>query len=448
MKTLIRNGIGFWGTSYDVRPIHILIEKDTITLVSETEIPAAPDMQVYDVGGRLVVPGFVDAHTHLPQSFGRGIYDNLHLTQWLNALIYHFNLTPEENYLATFIGCMEAIKTGTTTVAEMTNAGPGGDVVIQAIADSGLRAVVCTTMGDYQEGDNPPPEMNATQSLEWARRSHKNWHGAHDGRISVRISPVGLPACSEELMRGSRALANELGVGIHTHCCEGQTETADSYTRFGISEVEAIYRFGIMGPDAQLVHCVWLNEKDKRLIAETGSSVVHCPSTNTKITDGIPPMPDLFKLGVNIAIGCDGEASSATYDMLQEVRLASLLAKGTTGDAGMFPAEKVYEMMTRNGSQAIGLGNQVGALEAGRKGDVTVIDYPQVHLIDERRLMSNLIFSATGGDVDSVFVGGKPLMWRGQLTQIDEEKITRKAMETMRAANHILRQEKATRTKR
>jgi 5-methylthioadenosine/S-adenosylhomocysteine deaminase len=448
MKTLIRNGIGFWEPYYNIGPINILIEGDTITRVSEDEIPIAPDMQVYDVGGRLVLPGFVDAHTHLPQSFGRGIYDNLHLTQWLNTLILHFDLTPEETYIATFIGCMEAIKTGTTTVAEMTNVGPSGDIVIQAIADSGLRAVVCQTMGDYQEGENPPPNLNSTQSLELARQSFKNWHGKFEGRISVRVSPVGLPACSEELMRGSRALANELGIGIHTHCCEGQTETDDSYSRFGISEVEAIYRFGVMGPDTQLVHCVWLNDRDKKLIAETGSHVVHCPSTNTKITDGIPPMRDLSKLGVNIAIGCDGEASSGAYDMLQEVRLASLLAKGTTGDATIFPAEKAYQMMTRNGSQAIGLGDQVGVLEVGRKGDVTVIDYPRVHLIDERRLMSNLIFSATGGDVDSVFVGGRPLVWRGQLTQIDEERMIQKGLETLRAATHILRDEKATKTKR
>jgi 5-methylthioadenosine/S-adenosylhomocysteine deaminase len=448
MKTLIRNGIGFLPPDDQVGPMNVLMDGDTITRISQLEIAVEPGTAVYDVGGRLIIPGFVDAHTHLPQSFGRGIYDNLHLTQWLNTLILHFDLSDEEAYMATMIGCMEAIKSGTTTVAEMTNIGHMGDAVIQAIVDSGLRAVVCTTMSDYQEGENPPPDMTTDRNLEAARQSYKRWHGAANGRISVRVSPVGLPACTEELMRGSRALANELGVGIHTHCCEGETETADSYTRFGISEVESLYRCGVLGPDAQLVHCVWLTDRDKKLIAETGSQVVHCPSTNTKITDGIPPMPDLYRLGVPISLGCDGEASSGSYDMLQEARLASLLAKGITGDAAMFPAEAIFKMMTCNGSRAIGLGDTVGTLEAGRKGDVTVIDYPQVHLIDEQRLMSNLVYSATGGDVDSVFVGGVPLVWRKQMTQMDEQRVTAKALEMMRNAHHLLREKIPTRLKR
>jgi len=274
--------------------------------------------------------------------------------------------------------------------------------------------------------------------LDEMRRLYEQWHGQCGGRITVRVSPVGLPACSEELMRGSRALAGELGVGIHTHCCEGETETAGAYERFGCSEVEALQSFGVLGPDVQLVHCVWLTEQDRQLIAETGSHVVHCPSTNCKITDGIPPMPDLFRRGVNIALGCDGQSSSGSYDMLKEARLASLWAKAISGDAAMFPAEQAFAMMTRNGAQAVGLGEQVGALEVGRQADVTVIDYPQVHLIDERRLLSNLIYAAAGGDVDSVFVGGRPLLWRRHLVHLDEEAIMARALEMMRRADHIL----------
>ena len=438
MKTIIENGICFSSRSHEVQPINLLLEDGIIIEVSEKHIPVDPGTQVYNVRGKLIVPGFIDGHTHLAQSFGRGIYDNQHLTQWLNSLSYFFDLSSEEVYIATLIGCVEALRSGTTTVAEMTILGEQGEITLQAIADSGLRAVVCTTAGDYQEGENPPPELNTSQCLEAMSQTFKRWQGAADGRISVRISPVGLPACTEELMCGSRELANELGVGIHTHCCEGETETANSYERFGISEVEVLERYGVLGPDAQLVHCIWLNERDKQLIAETGSHVITCPSTNTKVTDGMPPMPDLYKLGVNIGIGCDGEASSGSYDMLQEARLVSLLGKVSTMDAAMFPAEVTYEMMTVNGSRAIGLEGQVGVLEPGRKADITVIDYPRVHLIDERRLLSNLIYSATGGDVDSVFVGGKPLIWRREMTHLDEEAITARALEFMRKADHLI----------
>ena len=231
MTTLIKNGMTFWLPDYAVKPIHLIINGSMIEQVSEKELTAPPGAKVYDLKGQLIVPGFLDCHTHLVQSFGRGIYDNLHLTQWLTIMILNFNLSEEEVYQATQLACIEVIHSGTTTVAEMATAGPHGEVCIQAIADSGLRADVCSAYGDFQEGENPPPDMNASQCLDAMRSLHKKWHKSHDGRITVRVSPVGLPACTEELMRGSRDLANELGVGIHTHCCEGETETANSYER-------------------------------------------------------------------------------------------------------------------------------------------------------------------------------------------------------------------------
>jgi len=439
MRTLLKNGISFYPPDYEVKPIHILIEGSEISQVSDHRIiDETPDMSIFDLDGNLVVPGFIDCHTHLAQSFGRGIYDNLHLTQWLNTMSYHFNLTEEQTYLATQLACIEAIKSGTTTVAEMATAGQNDEVCIQAIADSGLRADVCLAIGDFQEGDNPAPDMSTSQVLDTMRDLHKRWHGKYDGRLTVRVSPVGLPACTEELIRGSRALANELGVSIHTHCCEGETETENSYDRFNCSEVEALERFGLLGPDCQLVHCIWLTDHDKELIAEYGCSVVTCPSTNTKITDGMPPMPSLHKLGVNIAIGCDGESSSGSYDMLQEARLVSLLGKISSNNAAMFTAEETYEMMTRNGHKSIGFSAKVGEIKPGYKADLTVINYPAAHLIDERRLMSNLIYSATGGDVLSVLVDGKLLMWNRKTTNINEEEVLEKILEAMRKADNLL----------
>ena len=438
MKTLIKNGISFYLPDYAVKPINILVDGTFIEQVSEKEIIPPSGAKIYDLKGKLILPGLMDCHTHLVQSFGRGIYDNLHLTKWLTTMIYNFNLTEEEVYLATQLGCIEAIHSGTSTVAEMATAGPFGEICIQAIADSGLRADVCSAYGDFQEGDGPPPDKNASQVLEEMRNLHKKWHKSNDGRITVRVSPVGLPACTEELMRGSRDLANELGVGIHTHCCEGETETANSYDRFNCSEVEALERFGLLGPDCQLVHDIWLTDHDIELIAEHKSSVVTCPSTNTKITDGMPPMPALYKKGVNIAIGCDGESSSGTYDILQEARLVALLGKVSTMEADMFPSEVVFEMLTRNGKKSIGFDTPVGELRAGFKADFAVIDYPAPHLIDERRLMSNLIYSATAGDVAATFVDGEPLMWDRKLTKIDEEAVLKKILETIRRAKQIV----------
>ena len=438
MRTLLKNGIGFYPPDYKVKPMHILIVDKKIEQVSEKEIRFEPDMAVYDIGGNLIVPGFLDCHTHLAQSFGRGIYDNLHLTQWLLTMIYNFDLTEEETYLAQQLGCIEAIKSGTTTVAEMTAAGPYHEACVQAIADSGLRGDVCMALGDYQEGSGPPPEKNASQLLDMMRDLHKRWHGTYDNRITVRVSPVGLPACTEELIRGSRDLANELGVGIHIHNSEGETETKNAYERFNMSEVEAYEKFGLLGPDCQLVHNIWLTERDKEIIKEYDCSCVTCPSTNTKITDGMPPTPDLHRMGVNIAIGCDGESSSGTYDMLQEARLVSLLGKVSSNDAAMFTAEETFEMMTKNGLKAIGFDTKVGEIKPGYQADLTIIEYPQPHLIDENRLLSDLIYSGTGGDVLSVLVDGKPLYWNKAMTQIDEKAVMAKILEAMRKGDHLL----------
>lgn len=240
------------------------------------------------------------------------------------------------------------------------------------------------------------------------------------------------------MIRGSRDLANELGVGIHIHNCEGETETANAYERFNMSEVEAYEKFGLLGPDCQLVHNIWLTDRDKDIIAEYDCSCVTCPSTNTKITDGMPPMPDLFRRGVNIAIGCDGESSSGTYDMLQEARLVSLLGKVSTMDAAVFTAEETFEMMTKNGLKSIGFDTKVGEIKPGYRADLTIIKYPAPHLIDETRLMSNLIYCATGSDVISVMVDGKPLYWNGEMTQIDEEATLAKILEAMRKGDHLL----------
>lgn len=438
MRTLLKNGISFSTSNFEVEPINILIDGSNIESVSTKEIQVDQDVNIHDLNGNLIIPGLIDSHTHSAQSFGSGIYDNIHLTQWLYTLGQLFNLSEEETYLAAQLSSLEAIRSGTTTLAEMTTAGAHGEACIQAIADSGLRADVCMALGDFQEGDNDPPELNATQTLEVMHKLYKDWHGKYDNRITVRVSPVGLPACTEELIRGSRALADELGVGIHTHCSEGDIETENAYERFNMSEVEALEKFGLLGPDCQLVHCIWLTDRDKEIIAEYDCSVITCPSTNTKITDGMPPMPPLFDRNVNIAIGCDGKASSGTFDMLQEARLVSLLGKVSTMDAAMFPAEVVYNMMTKNGQRAIGFDTKVGEIKPGYKADLTVIEYPLPHLIDERRLLSNLIFTATGGDVLSVMVDGEFLLKDRKFTKIDEEEVLAKILEGMRAATHIV----------
>jgi len=413
-----------------LRPIEMRIVDGVIDSLSERPLPREEGWQVYELGGGLVLPGLVDAHTHLYQSLGAGLYDGLGVNAWLEALIHGYTLSEDEAYDATLLGCVEAIRSGTTCVSEMTE--PAfADAAAQAILDSGLRASLAVMVGDQAEGNNPPA-MNTHQALAATRSFFERWNGAGWGRLKVLMGPVGLAACTLDLVRGMRALAEELHTQIVTHCAEGPTETEAVRARYGASEVEMLERCGLLGPDCALVHAVWLSERDLQIIANHTGRVVHCPSTNLKIADGIAPAAALLKKGIPVALGCDGAASSGTYDLLKEARLASLLAKGSGMDAAALPAEQVLHMLTDYGAEASGWSGKVGRLAVGYRADLTVLRYPQAHLLGERGLLSRLIHNTAAGDVAAVFVDGSPLLWDGHMVSVDEEALVQRAAGRLR----------------
>ncbi|MEA5051989.1 MAG: amidohydrolase family protein, partial [Propionicimonas sp.] len=333
---------------------------------------------------------------------------------------------------ASLLGALESMKSGVTFINDMATAGERYDVVAQAVADSGIRAHVGSAFLDRREGNSPVPGRRTDQVLDAMQRFHACWDGAADGRIRAAITPVGLPSCSETLMRGSAELARDLDAPLHTHCAEEHLVTEESHTRFGVSEVQALERLGLLGERTTLAHAIWVDDADIAVIAGHRALVSHCPSTNMKITDGIAPIEAMRRAGVKLALGSDGAASSGSYDILQETRLAAMLAKVSTMDSQALPNAALWSML-------IAVEDHFGVhptrspwpLQPGMTADLALVRYPQLHLVDDRRFLSNLVFSATAGDVRDVVIDGRIVVRDGALTEHDEARLLARVREAM-----------------
>lgn len=385
--------------------------------------------KILDISGRIVMPGLIDCHTHLYQTFGRGLMDNLHITKWLEIIwqFPHF-FSEEALYYSTLLGAIEAIKSGTTTVGELLGES-SGEPIIHGLMDSGIRAVVGKMENDYPEGENTP--IKSTQDcLDDSKQFFNRWQGKYNGRLKVKFSFAGLPACTDSLIINLVKLAKEYRVGIHAHAAEGQEPTNQVRKKFNKGEISALNDLGALGPSTQLAHVVWIDDEEIKLLAQTGTSVIHCPYTNCKVTDGISPMYKMQKAGVNITFGCDGGASSSNYDVLSEARLGSMLQKVSSMDEKTFNAPSIYDMLTINGACALNLEDEIGKIKEGYKADMIVLEYPTSKMLSEDVFINNFIYSCSGNEVvRDVIIDGHLIVNNHKFVYIDEDNILNKARE-------------------
>ncbi len=388
---------------------------------------------VIDAKGKVVLPGLVNAHTHLSMTLLRGIADDMEFDPWLKTKIWPIekHLRAEDCYVGALLGCLEMIKSGTTCFADQYFF---MEDVARAVEKAGIRGVL--SYGIIEQGD---PKKRKSEIRE-GEKLVKTCHGTADGRILTMFGPHAPYTCSPECLAQVKELAKKYKVGIHTHIAESKWEVEEIIKKYGKRPVEHLDAIGFLGPEVLAAHCVQLAEQEIRILRDRGVKPVHNPVSNMKIACGVSPVPEMLAAGIPVALGTDGAASNNSLDMFNEMKFAALLNKVDKFDPTVMPVQSVLEMATVNGARALGLGKNLGSLEVGKKADLTLVDLRKPHLTPLRNVISHLVYSATGGDVDTVIVDGKVIMQGRRVLTLEEDKVLEEAQ---KVADNLLAQKEA-----
>ncbi len=398
----------------------VIVENDRIVTIS----PAGEGYekrdgdQIIDATDKIVMPGLIDLHYHT--AIGKGFNDHMPLWEYLDECWYPLirALDPEAAYWAALASYTESVKSGATTVNDMYRQ---LDSLATAAEDIGIRAVLSNDVA-LKEHD--------LDSLQDNYDAYKRNHDRANGRVEVRIGIEWLPLASPGLLREARAMADDLGTGIHVHLNESKTEVDFCLEKFGRRPTELAYDTGLLGPDTIAAHCVWLSDREIGMMAETGTHISHNPNSNAKLGNGIARVPEMLAAGINVGLGHDAVECNNSADMFEVMKYASLLQRASRVDASLMPAGDVLRMATRNGARA--LGHQTGQLSVGSKADIILVETNSAIFTPLLRdtpvhMTSHLVFASNGSVVDTSIIDGTVVMRGRELTRVDERKIVREA---------------------
>jgi 5-methylthioadenosine/S-adenosylhomocysteine deaminase len=416
-------------------PGWVWIEGDRIGAVGPGRPPDAliPRAErVIDATGMAVLPGLVNGHTHLSQTFMRGLADDRSLIAWLKQVVWPVQnaMTPEEMRLASLLGLVENLRCGVTAVVQhhKVTTSPGHvDAAAEAAQVVRLRLLLARGWADMGVGAEPPETI-----IDDMIRLREHWHGAGEGRITIGFGPLVPWRCSEAMMRKTVALAQEWGVPTHIHVAETHSEVEMLRRQTGLGNVEWLHSLGALGPDVQLVHCVWVEDAELDLIAESRSLVVHCPVSNMYLASGVAPVGKMLDRGITVALGTDGPASNNSQDLLETLKVAVLLAKVSTGEAQALSPMKALRMATVSGRKQFPSSEPSG-LQAGAKADLTLVNLETVRSAPVHSPASALVYNASGPDVHTVIVDGRILLDAGQVTTVDEAALLAECKRVVRS---------------
>ena len=374
-----------------------------------------------DAKGKVALPGLINCHTHVAMTLFRGLAEDKPLDVWLRETIWPLEakLTLDDIYFGALLGCLEMLKSGTTCFADMYF---HEDMVAKAVSESGLRAVLAE--GIIEAGDRARGEKMLNASVRFA----KSFNGYADGRVKTMLGPHAAYSCSPELLVKVREKALELGVGVHIHLAESEELFKDYKERYGCgSEAEFLDKLEFFSGHVLAAHCINLSKSDMHILANRGVNAVYVPVANMKLGLGAARVKELLGLGVNMALGTDGPASNNTLDMFETMKFGALLQKFVYRKPEVLSTREVLEMATINGAKALGLEKSVGSLEVGKKADIILIDLLKPHLRPLHNVYASILYSARGGDVDTVIVDGKILMENRVVKTLDEHAVVEKA---------------------
>jgi 5-methylthioadenosine/S-adenosylhomocysteine deaminase len=387
--------------------------------------------------GKVLMPGLVNAHTHVPMTLLRGLADDLRLDVWLMGYMMPVErefVSPDFVRLGTQIACLELIRSGVTCFADMYYF---EEHVAQATAGVGLRALCSQTVLKY----TAPDAQFYEESLAASRDFIENWKD-HD-LILPSVAPHAPYTCTEEILYATAALAVEFDVPLHTHLAETAVEVENSRDNHGMPVIPYAKKHNLFEAKVLAAHCVHIDEGEMFTLLHHKVGVAHNPSSNLKLASGIAPINKMIEVGLDVGIGTDGPASNNNLDMFEEMRLAAFLAKIATGDPTALPAPTALSMATRMGANAIHMGHLTGSLEPGKRADLIMVDLSSLHNSprfkrEQNGIYSQLVYSAKSSDVCDVMVNGKWLMRDHQLTTLDEENLLKQAEEYARQIDTFL----------
>lgn len=411
-------------------PGAVVIQDDSIIAVgAEAEILSKySSPEVLDCGGKVLMPGLINTHTHVPMTLLRGLSDDLRLDVWLLGYMMPVErefVTPEFVALGTRIACAEFIRTGVTCFNDMYYY---EKVIAEATAQVGLRAVCSQTVMMY-----PTPDARSfEESLEYTR-NFINEYKDH-ALIVPSVAPHAPYTCPPEILKACTELAKEFDVPLHIHISETKEEVDNMRNENGMPVVVWVKKQGVLEAKVVAAHCVHIDEGEIRTLEHAHAGIAHNPSSNLKLASGIAPVAKMLELGVNVGIGTDGTASNNDLDFFEEMRLANFIAKGSSGDPTVLPASQTLVMATRMGADALHLGHLTGSLEPGKRADMITIDLNTIHNSprfhhDPNGIYSQIVYAAKASDVTDMMVNGHWIMREKIIPGLDEKELIQQAQE-------------------
>jgi 5-methylthioadenosine/S-adenosylhomocysteine deaminase len=414
-------------------------------------IAPEPGVEVLDAGGKLVIPGFVNAHYHSHDVMAKGLFEELPFDVWM----MHSNpkgfgrRSHEEVRVRTLIGAAESLRNGITTIQDFLTVEPQEeayvDTVLSAYAEAGIRVVFAIAARDrgaldiapFFAKDLPEPVRKRLAGQDRSARDELAFVAGQITRLGMAptavqtwaLAPSGPQRCSAELLEGIAALSREHSLPVLTHVYETRVQAAAAQIDTSGSLIDKLARAGLMNDRLGIVHGVWLSPRHIAQIADAGARVVHNPISNLKLKSGVAPILDLYRAGVDVALGCDNCSCAESQNIFTAMRMLCLLPAVTEPDPGPINAGYALKAATLSGARALGLGDKVGALKPGMAADLVVLDLNEPAFLPFNSAARQIVYAESGRAVETVFVDGRPVVRGGKLVTLDEGKLAAEAAE-------------------
>jgi 5-methylthioadenosine/S-adenosylhomocysteine deaminase len=401
-----------------LRSCDVLVDKGIIRAVGNVDAKQKINASVINASGKLLMPGLINGHCHVPMTLLRNFADDMDLQTWLFNYIFpaEEKLTDEDVYWGTLLGIMEMIATGTTCFIDMYD---HINIIAGAVEKSGIRAQLSRGVINFEEGTDFSKHRGLIEAIDFYRQ----WNGAANGRITGAFAPHAVYTCTTDFIKVIIETAQRFNAPIHVHLDETRTEHEECLAKYGKTPSRYFYDLGLFDQRTVAAHCVWVTDEDIDLLREKNVAIAHNPTSNLKLASGAAPVPKALNKGVNVILGTDGASSNNNLNMFEEIHLSSILHKGVNLDPLLINAGTAVKMATRSGAAALGA-KDLGIIEAGAKADLILVDLDKPHLIPLHNVLSALAYSVQGSDVYLTMVDGRIIYKNGEFKTIDQEEVS------------------------